>query len=168
MDEIILMAIVVILLAAFSMPLLIHGSKINNKRKKARAALLEFASAHQVSFNEEEIWRNRYFLGIDHSKKILVYCADIFEGKPILIDLMSVHNLQVREISRRVGKEREKVVDKIEMLLSGAFPISPLILEIFDGEVFSNLMGEPLLASRWEKIINSVLSGNRSMDLVST
>ncbi|GAB3647103.1 hypothetical protein GCM10028791_08480 [Echinicola sediminis] len=120
---------------------------------------MDVASARGLNLNKIEFWRNQYFLGLDQENHHLVYSGDISSGSPLLIDLREVRNVQLHEESRTLHHhgEKNKVIDRLELILNGEIPGKRWVLEVFDGERFSDLAGEPVLIKVWKEHIENAI-----------
>ncbi|QDH80534.1 hypothetical protein FKX85_16395 [Echinicola soli] len=162
MIDTISMVFVVVMIIAFAIPFVIHSKKNKRKQAQVNKRILEFARMHDLSLHFTELWRNQYFLGLDEVKCQLVYLEDVGGGEPIIIDLKTIRRVHINEKIRRI-KSRDnslgdKIIDKIELILEGEVPGQQCMLEVYDGEKFSGLVNEPILAKTWEKRIHEAIT----------
>lgn len=161
MLDYITMAFVVVLMTAFALPFIIHSRKNTKKKALAKKRLLDFASNNGLSLCTMEFWRNSYFMGLDQVKAQLVYSNDINSNSPQLINLREVREVQVHELSRKIKQNggTDKVIDRLELILIGDLPEKRWILEVFEGDRFSDVAGEPVLIKTWKDRIQNTLDG---------
>lgn len=161
MLDYITMAFVVALVAAFAMPFILHSRKNNKKKSRAKKQLMDFANSHGLSLTTMEFWRNNYFIGLDPVKAQLVYSNDIAGNSTQIIRLREVRDVEVHESSRKVKHQGEtnKIIDRLELILNSDIPGKRWVLEVYDGERFSDVAGEPVLIKIWNNRIQNTLDG---------
>ncbi|AGA79633.1 hypothetical protein [Echinicola vietnamensis] len=152
---------VVVMIIAFAIPFVIHHKKNTRRQAQAKARMSAYARMHNLSFHFMEIWRNQYFLGMDEEKCKLVYIEDIAKGDPFIIDLHHVNGVHVDEKSRRIKSQGDsrghKIIDQIDLILESEIPGQRQKIEIYDGEKFSCLINELVLANTWEQRIRQTI-----------
>lgn len=155
-----LLAIVIILMMAFAAPLIINSRKNRLKESKAKQRILEHAHQHDLSINTMEFWRKHYFIGLDQTKGQLIYVADIESAAPLIIDLWELRKVRIQETSHQVKNQGAscKVIDHIDMVLEGEVPGKTWTLEVYDGDRFSNLVSEPVIAKVWQERIQQTIN----------
>lgn len=160
------LALVVIVL--FVTPLYVHVRRTKQKKANALQRLEEFSGTQGWKLTEYEIWRSRYFLGIDAAKRGLVYIENIVDGTPIAVDLGEIERVRLVERSHEVGSsaEKRKIIDAIELQLIGSNGQVAHRLEVYDGERYSDLDGEAVLAKKWETHIRRLLKESLKGSLV--
>lgn len=149
------LAVATTLIALFVAPLYLHIRKTNRAKAKAVKRLESFAASQGLVFSDTDIWRNRYFLGLDRNKNTLVYTDNMAESAPICIDLASIHRVRMvgrfHEVVSNV--EKRKVFDAIELQLIDQDERLAHRLEVYDGDRYSDLDGEAVLAKKWEILL---------------
>lgn len=160
------MALVVIVL--FVTPLYLHVQRTKKKKANALQRLEEFSGTHGWKLTEYEIWRSRYFLGIDAVNLGLVYIEEIAAGTPISVDLREIDRVRMIERSHEIvsSTEKRKIIDAIELQLIGSNGQVAHRLEVYDGDRYSDLDGEAVLAKKWETQISKLLKESHKGSLV--
>ncbi len=109
----------------------------------------------------QETWRHEYAIGIDSSKKILFYHQDSLEGSPKSIELRDFRKVSVSKklLELKSGGSAKPVLDQITLeLLPKDSKKAAIHLELYDGEKYSDLLGETLLAEKWAELIQKNLN----------
>lgn len=159
MDSITLI-IAFLLTGAFALPLILNAQKNKKIQKTALNNYKTFSQSQGLTIGEQEFWRNAYYLGLDAHKQILIYSADLAKETPECIDLSGLKALHKQEVSRMSGqgKGKEKIIDRISLELEYWNKPIRKTLEIYDGERFSALVGEPVVLARWLEILSPLIS----------
>ncbi|MFO7823403.1 MAG: hypothetical protein R6V72_05650 [Cyclobacterium sp.] len=166
--DIITLSMAMVAIIAFIMPFY-----LNNKKEKARVALAEklladFEKNQQLHIQVKDLWRNKYFIGMDPKKGKLIYSEDIHSCSPVLIDLLLINNVRIKEESHKVASptSSRKVIDKLELLFYSEKAELVHTIEFYDGETFSDLLGETILIKKWETEIIASIHQQAKMALV--
>ncbi|GAB3225870.1 hypothetical protein J0A67_08155 [Algoriphagus aestuariicola] len=148
-----------VLLLGVIAPFVSYSIKSKKAKKKFLSGFSDFATQLNLKTDVQEDWRNRYILGLDTSKKALLYYQS---GE-------TVENRQValRDVSKAVvhqsylGNDTSnptKTLDQLALQIHFKDPAKKsLSLEIYNHEYFSDLLGETILATRWAELINKNL-----------
>ncbi|MCC5938013.1 MAG: hypothetical protein JJU34_12095 [Lunatimonas sp.] len=152
------LAVATSLIALFVVPLYLHIRKTNRAKARAIKRLEGFAASQGLVFSDTEIWRNRYFLGLDRSKNILIYTNNLKESAPICIELGSILRVSMIERYHEVVTkvEKRKVFDSIELHLITQDGRVAYRLEVYDGNRYSDLDGEAVLGRKWEQLLQQL------------
>ncbi|WP_035805644.1 hypothetical protein [Lunatimonas lonarensis] len=156
------LAIAAVLIALFITPLYLHVRKTNRSKADALRRLHDFASSKGWLLTNSEIWRNRYFIGLDEMNLGLVYSNDIGDHSAIAVPLSEIQRVRVIERSHRVSinTEKRKVIDAIDLQLIGKDGNVLHELEIYDGNRYSDLDGESVLVGKWEGMLKKVFESS--------
>jgi hypothetical protein len=157
------MSLSFLLFGAFCTPFIYHSVKDSQKRKVLLLKLTELALLKDGTPTQSDVWRNQYAIGLDQEKKILAYMRSNAEPWSSTIDLQQVKSANIQKIIREVktGKSNNTVVDYVGIELSYLQEGSkPTVLEFYDGESFSDLNGESVLAEKWVELISTSLNQN--------
>jgi hypothetical protein len=148
------------LFGAFSVPFIYHSQKNRKKEASLKSHLFEVAKKLEAMPDQTEIWRNQYALGIDTSKGVLSYHREVPISYSMAIDLKDYKKVSLirRNSDMKNGTVNNTVLDYLALELFPKSGTSSIQLEIFDGEQFSDLLGETVLAERWAEIIQSHLN----------
>lgn len=133
------------------------------KRKKAKAKFLaifsEFTNGLNLTVDFQEDWRNRYILGIDKTKKVLVYFQDGESQDKRRIELSEVSRAVVHQSHLESDTSTKKTLAQVTLQLYLKNPSKkPLELEIYHYDHYSDLLGETILAAKWSELINQNLT----------
>ncbi|UJP64240.1 hypothetical protein [Mongoliitalea daihaiensis] len=152
--------IAVVSLIAFAIPFMIYSNEARKQSVQNAAKLESFLQSQHLQVAAKEIWRDRYFLGLDLNQEKLAYTKDIKNFEPTVIHLSEISHVSRQEVSRVIGtgKSQRKVIDALYLNLFTSSGILLVSIEIYDGEVFSDLSGEPVLLTKWEKLLKDQLA----------
>ncbi|MFC4872814.1 hypothetical protein [Negadavirga shengliensis] len=156
--DIISLSIAVILIAAFILPLYLHISKAKKRETRATKLLEDFAKSQGLEIQVKDLWRSRYFVGLDRNKAKLLYSDDIALSSPVLIDLYTISRVKIGEVSHKVVNQVEsrKVIDRLDLILLDKNGDTANVLEFYDGNRFSDLNGETILIKKWETYLEDI------------
>lgn len=125
------------------------------------ATFEEFSTTNNVIPTQHERWRNHYHLGLDSQYKKLVYHRFGSYPEQSLIDLRDVNKVSIQEKIRhvQVGKEKRYILDFLALQFHFKdISHAPKTIEIYDGELFSDMAGERGIAEKWQKILEEQLN----------
>ena len=145
---------------ASASPFVYYSYKLKKIRSENLATFEEFSSINNVTPTQHERWRNHYHLGLDSQFKKLVYHRFGSYPEQRVIDLNDVNKVSIQEKIRRVqvGKEKRYILDFLALQFHFKdLSHSPKTIEIYDGELFTNLAGEKEIAEKWQKILQNQL-----------
>lgn len=135
------------------------------KSKKAKTQFLngfnQYVSGLNLKVDVQEDWRNRYILGLDSTRKALVY-YQIGENE-------TKSRVSLQELSRAVvhqsylnSDNQSATIKSLEQVTIQLYFKDPakktLNLEIYNHEFYSDLLGETMLASKWADLINQTIT----------
>ncbi|MBS4072042.1 MAG: hypothetical protein KGZ90_11970 [Algoriphagus sp.] len=148
-----------VLFCAFSVPFIYHIQKNKAKEKLLLQKIKAEGQSQGVQATELETWRNQYAIGLDPSKKVLLYT---FLGELEIscsIPLSDVKKVSISRRTREAGNEEAKrtLIDKVGLEFTHASAKKNTYLEFYDSELFSDLAGETLLAEKWAELIQKHL-----------
>lgn len=150
-----------VLFGAFTVPFIYHSQKNKKKDSQLLERLLEKALSLDARIDTQESWRHEYALGIDSNKKILFYYSDSQEESPLAINLKEYRNVSVSKKFLEVKTESNSrsVLDFVSLeLIPKESKKGGIHLELYDGEKYSDLLGESLLAEKWAEIVQKNLN----------
>ncbi|WP_194776120.1 hypothetical protein [Pararhodonellum marinum] len=144
-------------LLAFVAPFYFHHRKQSKRKTQQREIMESLAKTHQLNLNEVDYWRNLYGIGIDLSKKKLLYAK--FDANPLthLVNLDQCCELSEIKKTHQTGQGKNKnvVLDYLALKLDGE---KEVVLEFYDSDIFSDNDGEHPLMQKWQIIIQSCLT----------
>ncbi|GAB2635147.1 hypothetical protein [Belliella aquatica] len=156
-------------MVAFAIPFYLNSQKVKKEKAQKSNKLTEFLKNHDLSLSEQEEWRNRYFIGIDTQKNKLIYISNLNEINPILIDLYKVNHVKIHEVSRVIGTKgnSRKIIDALSLQLINYDGKIIGDLEFYDGEIFSDLVGEPIIIKKWEATLQSLVKNQQKNNRIA-
>lgn len=149
-----------IILVGFITPLVFQRFKNKNTLNAQQATFSEFAERNNARPTLHEQWRNHYHLGIDPDAKKVVYHRFGTYPEQSVIDLNGVKRVSVQEKSRVVvkGKEKRFIIDYLALQFHFKDETHlPKTIETYDGDLYSNMIGERGLTERWRQNIENLL-----------
>ncbi|WP_339878006.1 hypothetical protein [uncultured Algoriphagus sp.] len=150
-----------LLMFAFSVPFIYHGQKNKAINKKLLANLNDLANRKGANPTEVDTWRCRYALGLDQKENVLVYLRNDTDSISYSLDLAEYKNVQlIKKFQVENGKElTTKLPEYVGLQLIPKLPSAePVALEIYDAEMYSDLLGETVMADKWVAILNKQLN----------
>lgn len=147
-----------VLFGAFTVPFIYHFQKNKKKEKQLSLKLQDAGKTAEAKPDLIETWRHQYALGLDTTRKVLVYLSEGEVNNSFCIPLSEVKKVSVLIKTKEIGELKKTVIEHVDLEI---YFISPtrkaLMLEIFNEEQFSDLMGETVLAEKWAEIIKKHL-----------
>ncbi|MDX5338362.1 MAG: hypothetical protein LPK25_05000 [Cyclobacteriaceae bacterium] len=150
-----------VLFGAFTVPFIYHSRKNSQKESRIFQQLSESASKLNSSIDTKESWRYEYALGLDSQKGILYYFQSTEEKAPTPYRLQDFKKVYVtkKNLEFQSGSNTKSVLDKVSLELTPKdSKTSPVTLELYDGEKYSDLMGETLIADKWAELLKKHLN----------
>ena len=150
-----------VLFGAFTAPFIYHSQKNKKKESKLLEKLLEAALSLDSRIDTQESWRYEYALGLDSKKGILYYHQNSLEGSPFSFDLKDFKRVSVSKKMREFqsGTTTKSVLDYISLELVPKDPKKSIVnLELYDGDKYSDLLGETLIADKWAELAKKHLN----------
>lgn len=154
---------------AFATPFYLNNQKVKNEKIQKSIKLADALKNNGLNLTEQEEWRNRYFIGIDSEKNKLIYISNLNEINPILIDLHKVNHVKIHEVSRLIGTKgnNRKIIDALSLQLINYDGKVIGDLEFYDGEIFSDLVGEPIVIKKWEATLQSIVKNQNKHNRIA-
>lgn len=148
-----------VLFSAFTVPFIYHIQKNKAKEKLLIQKIKTEGQSQGAQATELETWRYQYAIGLDPSKKILLYT---FLGEievSCSIPLSDVKKVTISKKSREVGTDEIKktLTDKVGLEFTHSSGKKNTYLEFYNSELFSDMAGETLLAEKWAQLIQKHL-----------
>jgi hypothetical protein len=144
-----------VLFCAFTVPFIYHYQKNKGKEKLLLQRLKEIASQSGAIPDRIEIWRYHYAIGLDKTKKQLIYVLEGENSYAICLPLSEVKKVSVlkknREIETNEGKKT--ILEQVVLELNLGSNKKPSLIEFYNEDRFSDLMGEEVLAEKWAELI---------------
>lgn len=170
--DIISMLIAVVAILAFIAPFYIQYLKVKKTKLRKVSELNKFLEENSLQINSFDFWRSFYYVGIDSSQMKLVYAKGAERFSNDIIDLKDINYAKIRESSRVLGEKesKRKVIDELTLELVDASGNVRHMLEFYDGEKYSDLLGETVLVKKWQDQVNAVIKksrGNNSRPLLA-
>lgn len=150
-----------VLFGAFTVPFIYHSQQNKKKESKLLEKLLSAAKTQDGKIDLQETWRHEYAIGLDSSKKILFYHQNSLEDSPLSIDLRNIKKVSVSKklLEFKSGSTAKSILDQVSLeLLPKDSKKASIHLELYDGEKYSDLLGETLLAEKWAELIQKNLN----------
>jgi hypothetical protein len=154
------LVISLVLILLFSTPFVIFKRKQSQKIKTQKLFLEQLQNKAGLKFDQSDDWRDRYFIGLDSERKVLVYAIFDAENTVHQIDLSKATDVKVLKMEREAKVEGKSinVIDslnlKIELMGEKA---ETKILEFYDSELFSDNLGEWPLIQKWQENLKGIL-----------
>lgn len=145
---------------ASASPFVYYSYRLKKQSSENLATFEEFSSSNNVIPTQHERWRNHYHLGLDSQYKKLVYHRFGSYPEQSLIDLREVNKVSIQEKNRRVqvGKEKRYILEFLALQFHFKDSThSPKTIEIYDGELFTDVAGERGIAEKWQRILEKQL-----------
>lgn len=131
------------------------------KSKKAKAEFFkkfeEFAAGLNLKVDKREDWRNRYILGLDSTKNVLIYYQTGEKEDKTEVQLRDVLHVNVYQsyLENEKSNGSSKILDQLTLQIHFKNPGKNILnLEIYKSEYYTDLLGETVLASKWAELIN--------------
>lgn len=146
------------LFGALATPFILHIQKNKKKEKLLTQKLQEAGKSVNAKPDQLEMWRQLYAIGLDTSKKALLYHQEGEINTSFCIPLADIKKVAVLKKTKEVGESKKTVIEFVGLeIQSSNSTKKPVILEIFNEEKFSDLLGETVLAEKWAEIIKKHL-----------
>jgi len=157
------LVISLVIMLLFSTPFVIFKRKQSQKIKAQKLFLEQLQAKAGLKFDQSDDWRDRYFIGLDSERKVLVYVIFGTENTVHQIDLFKATDVKVLKMEREAKVEGKpiNVIDSLNLKiqLMGDKPDSK-ILEFYDSELFSDNLGELPLIQKWQGNLKAILKKN--------
>lgn len=148
-------------LAAVAAIFVYYSLKSKKARKEFYGKFNQFISGLNINPTIQEDWRNRFILGLDQTKKTLVYCNFGEKEQKIAVALPEVSKVSVSETFQETEQatNNRKTLDQLALKIQFKTPgKEALSLLIYSSEEYSDLLGETVLAANWASVINQQLT----------
>lgn len=157
------------MIAAFALPFYLNARKVKLREREAIRILTDYISTHGLNLREKDQWRDKYFIGLDKEKAQLVYSADTSQDNYKSIFLDQIKRVSIVEVSHQVtnGKESHKELDRLDLILINQNDKPIHALEFYDGDQYSDLVGEAVLIKKWEALLKDSIKNIPKHQLVS-
>ncbi|MCH7396825.1 hypothetical protein MM236_02455 [Belliella sp. DSM 107340] len=153
--DIITISIAIVSMVAFAVPFYINNLKVKKEKLNKENLLQNFLKSHNLNLNIQDNWRKQYFIGMDTYQNKLVYIQNLADIKAVILDVREIKQVKINEESRVVGAKgnSRKIIDGLHLQFTNHQGKVIGLLEFYDGEKFSDLVGEPILIKKWEATI---------------
>src|SRR5690554_3264976 len=130
------LSIVLILLGAFCTPFIYAHKRKAQEEKQLLQSFFAKAKEHQLHVHVYELWRRTYVIGLDKSLFQVIYIKFNPEMQVKVVDLKKIKNLGIVNEHRRVGPDKQLVIDKLGLLFIHEDQLlSDIYLEFFNPAV---------------------------------
>ncbi len=149
-----------ILTVAFAAPFIYYSFKNKNAEKLLSKNFNEFAKQYGISPTLVDKWRNHYTIGLDKSTKKLVYFSYGDFPQQVVINLEEVQKVTLQEKFRSitVGKEKRNILEFLALQFHFKDPDHlARTVEVYDGNLFTDQMGERVIAKKWLEVLSQEL-----------
>lgn len=157
------LVISMVIMLLFSTPFVIFKRKQSKKIKAQKLFLDQWQNKAGLKFDQSDDWRDRYFIGLDSERKVLVYVIFDAENTVHQIDLSKASDVKVLKMEREVKVEGKttNVIDSLSLKidLMGEKEAAK-ILEFYDSDLFSDNLGELPLIQKWQEKLKAILKNN--------
>lgn len=146
-----------ILIIAFVAPFAYYSFKNKKAEKSLSHSFHEFAKEYGVSPTVVDKWRNHYTIGLDKAAKKLVYFSYGDFPQQVVINLEEVNKVSLQEKFRTVtlGNEKRNILEFLALQFHFKDPQHlARTVEIYDGDIFTDQMGERVLAKKWLEVLS--------------
>lgn len=149
-----------ILTIAFCLPFAYQMRKNKNKEVLIKAELNTLAESLGAKPEITECWRQRYAIGLDSSLGVLLYLQQEPKHVAQTLDLKNFKKVNITKIFEETsGKAHlHKLPEYIGLnLIPKSSDDENVVLEFYDGEEFSDLQGESVMAEKWAALLNNLI-----------
>nr|WP_287939613.1 hypothetical protein [Algoriphagus sp.] len=148
----------VVLFGAFTVPFIYHFQKNKKKDNLLVQKLKDAINAIGGNLDQFESWRHKYAIGLDTQKKVLVYHQEGEIGATFCIPLSEIKKVTVIKKTRELGESKKSVLEQLGLEIHYVSPTKKSsLVEFYNEEFFSDLMGETLLVEKWAELIRTNL-----------
>jgi len=148
-----------VLFGAFTVPFIYHHQKNKKKQKQISQKIQQAGIGTHTKPDQLEIWRHHYAIGLDTFSKVLFYLQEGETNATYCIPLAEIKKVSAIKKTKEIGEPKKSIIDFVGLELQYISPSQKsLVLEIYDGDKFSDLMGETVLAEKWATTIQKHLT----------
>lgn len=151
----------IIALATFAIPIAWYQISEKMKEKKLHSDLNQYAQQENITLTSEEVWGDKYALGVDKNSRKLLYLKHTEDGdQKEIIDLSEVQNCKVSNGTKTVREAsgKKNILTSINLLFhyrnSGKSASS---LEVYDDANGRALTYEISIANKLARAIRPLL-----------
>lgn len=152
-----------LLITGFIAPFAIHSLKAKRIDRANAHSFNELNKEYGVNPTVVDKWRRHYTLGLDKLNNKLIYFRYGDFPQQAVFDLNEVSKVSIQEKNRVVivGSEKRNILEYLAIQLH--FKDSKHLartIEIYDGELFTSQLGERVMATKWNNLLNSHLKAS--------
>jgi len=149
-----------LLITGFIAPFALYSLKAKHAEKANAQSFNELNKEYGVNPTVVDRWRKHYTLGLDKLNNKLIYFRYGDFPQQAVFDLNEVAKVSIQEKNRIVvvGSEKRSILEYLAIQLHFKDPKHlARSIEIYDGELFTNQLGERVMANKWNDLLNSHL-----------
>lgn len=163
------LGISLVLIIAFIAPIYINIRKNHRVLQAGLFNVQNFARQQRLKLDEQAIWRNRYFIELDKTKKSLIFTNDMRQTLPIMVDIPSIRGVKILENFHYVKQngQKTKVIDNLWLQLFTSDGLPAYSMEFYDGNLYSDLQGEAVMAKEWKNRVEDLIVKTTHKAMVS-
>jgi hypothetical protein len=159
MVDITTLSIVLVILGAFCLPFFYSHQKKKQQENQMVSSFMTKSKENHLLIHSFELWRRSYMIGLDKDQLKLMYVKFHPQMQVKIVDLKNIKKVNIVNEHRIVGAEKQKVIDKLGLLLIHEdLRLADIYLEFFDAEEKEDLLGEPPLMQKWKNLIEITLN----------
>ena len=152
------LSVCILLLCAFCAPFLYYSKKNSKRNKQLIAKLYELAGSSGANLSEVETWRARYGIGVDSTKKVLVYFQSGEDEATKILNLNDYGKVSLLKNypEEKPGKQNYRIPESVAIELVPRLDSSAIHrLEFYHADHFTDLQGETVLADKWYQTLKN-------------
>lgn len=153
----------ILLLLGFIAPIYIYKIKQSKKTLLQKSIFQQTERDLGIECLEKEFWRDYYAVGLDSDKKKLLYIKFDPEMEIQVTDLKNCTHVAQYQQTEKInnGKINREIINKIGLKLTCLKSNRPdILLEFYNGDLFSDHQGEGPMALKWKELIAQNLRKN--------
>jgi hypothetical protein len=146
----------ILLLLGFITPIYLYKVKQSKKTSLQKSIFQQTEKDLGIECLEKEFWRDYYALGLDSDKKKLLYIKFDSEPEIQVVDLKNCTQIAQYQQTEKInnGKMDREIINNIGLKLNCHKSNRPeILLEFYNGDLFSDHQGEGPLALKWKDLI---------------
>lgn len=143
-------------LLCISSPYLFHLFQSQKKEISSCTNFDEFIRSKNIHLDQIQSWRNHYIIGLDHEKKLLVYCRYGHYPVQTIVDLTLVDHVSIGSQFKEliVRKEKRKKLEYLDLVIHFKDTTkASKSLPIYDESEVPHVADEFAIAKRWAAYI---------------
>jgi len=150
-----------VILLGVAAPFISYSIKSKKAKKRFLDGFSDYVSGLNLKIDVQEDWRNRYILGLDHTKNTLVYYQSGENETKSEVALRDVSRAVVYQsyLNGDSPSGTSKTLEHVTLQIHFKNPAKKVQnLEIYNHEFYSDLLGETMLAAKWADLVNKSIT----------